>query len=159
MKILAILDADDTMWDVAEPIWDRGVREARGDVLILSDSAELRLRPEVRPGLNALKAKGVLLAVASHNLDLPDAGVKGALKTLGIADLFDFIMVRNSSDKNAMIRDICAALDVDLAKDKIFFTDDSEKHVANAKIIGVDAQIAEASIQRFFDAVLEAAGR
>jgi magnesium-dependent phosphatase-1 len=157
MKVLAILDADDTIWDVAEPIWDRGVREARGGLLILSDGAELRIRPEVGPGLRALKARGVLLAVASHNLDLPDAGVRGALKALGIHSLFDFIMVRDSSDKNTMIRDICAALDVDLAKDKIFFTDDSEKHVANAKIIGVDAQIAKGSIQGFFDAVLEAA--
>lgn len=159
MKILAILDADDTMWDVAEPIWDRGVREARGDLIILSDGAELRLRPEMRPGLKALKARGILLAVASHNLDLPDAGVKGALKALGIADLFDFVMVRNSSDKNAMIRDICAKLDVDLVTDKVFFTDDSGKHVENARRIGIHAQIAEASIQRFFGAVLEAAGR
>jgi magnesium-dependent phosphatase-1 len=159
MKILAILDADDTMWDVAEPIWDRGVREARGDLLILSDGAELRLRPEVRPGLRALKSRGVLLAMASHNLDLPDAGVTAAMEALKIADLFDHVMVRNSSDKNAMIRDICASLGVDLVKDKIFFTDDSEKHVGNAKKIGVEAQTAEASIQRFFDAVLEAASR
>ena len=65
-------------------------------------------------------------------------------------------MVRDSSDKNAMIRDICADLDVDLAKDKIFFTDDSEKHVANARKIGVEALIAESGIQSFFDAVLEA---
>jgi magnesium-dependent phosphatase-1 len=159
MKVLAILDADDTMWDVAEPIWDRGVREARGDLVILSDGAELRLRPEVRPGLGALKARGVLLAVASHNLDLPDAGVKGALKALGIHGLFDFIMVRNSSDKNAMICDICAKLDVDLVKDMVLFTDDSGKHVENARRIGVEAQIAGASIQSFFEAVLGAASR
>ena len=159
MKILAIFDADDTMWDVAEPIWDRGVREARGDLLILFDSTELRLRSEVRPGLRALKARGVLLAVASHNIDLPDAGVKGALEALKIADLFDQVMVRNSSDKNAMIRDICEALEVDLAKDKVFFTDDSEKHVANARKIGVKTILAEASIHNFFDVVLGAASK
>ncbi|MFH0816731.1 MAG: HAD hydrolase-like protein [Methanobacteriota archaeon] len=159
MKVLAVLDADDTMWDVAAPIWDRAVREARGDLLVLSDGAELRLRPEVRPGLMALKARGILLAVASHNLDLPEAGVKGALKALGIDDLFDFVMVRNSSDKNAMIGDICAKLDVDMVEDRVFFTDDSGRHVENARRIGADAQIAGASIQSFFDAVLEAASR
>ncbi len=156
MKVLAVLDADDTMWDVAEPIWDRAVREARGDVLVLSDGAELRLRPEVRPGLEALKARGVLTAVASHNLDSPDYGVRAALKALKIDNLFDFVVVRNSSDKNAMLADICARLGVDLAKDAVFFTDDSEKHVANAKRIGVRTHLAGNSIQPFFDAVLEA---
>jgi magnesium-dependent phosphatase-1 len=159
MKVLAVLDADDTMWDVAEPIWDRGVREARGDMLILSDGAELRLRPEVRPGLESLKARGVLVAVASHNIDLPDAGVRGALRALGIAGLFDCVIVRNSSDKNAMLSDICARLDVDLKDDAVFFTDDSEKHVSNALRIGVRAQVAGRCIQSFFDDVLGAAGK
>jgi magnesium-dependent phosphatase-1 len=157
MKLLAVFDADDTLWDVAEPIWDRAVREARGDVLILSDGAELRLRPEVRSGLDALKARGVLTAVASHNLDSPDYGVQAALRALKIDALFDYVMVRNSSDKNAMLADICARLGVDLAKDIVFFTDDSEKHIANALRMGVRAQVAEASIQPFFDMVLEVA--
>jgi magnesium-dependent phosphatase-1 len=159
MKVLAVLDADDTMWDVAEPIWDRGVREARGDLLVLSDGAELRLRPEVRPGLKALKAKGVLTAVASHNLDSPDYGVKAALKALNIDAYFDFVMVRNSSDKNAMLADICARLGVDLAKDIVFFADDSQKHVSNALRIGVRASLAGKSIGSYFESVLGAAGR
>jgi magnesium-dependent phosphatase-1 len=157
MKVLAVLDADDTMWDVAEPIWDRGVREARGDTLILSDGAELRLRPEVRPGLRALKAAGVLTAVASHNLDSPDYGVQAALKSLEIRGLFDTVVVRNSSDKNAMISDICSRLGVDLANDTVFFADDSPRHVSNALRLGVRATVAGPSIQAFFDEAVEAA--
>jgi magnesium-dependent phosphatase-1 len=159
VKILAVFDADDTLWDVAEPIWDRAVQEVLGDTLVLSDGSELHLRPEVKPGLNSLKVAGAMIALASHNLDSTEYGVRAALGALGLVELFDCVVVRDSSDKNAMISDICQRLGVDMAADRVFFTDDSDKHVLNARKLGVAAFVAGPSIQPFIDAVLEAARR
>lgn len=157
MKVLAVLDADNTMWDIDGPIWDAAIARFDGDLLVLADGREVRLRPEVRSGLKALKGRGVLTGVASHNIDSPELGARAALASFGILGMFDAVVVRDSPDKNAMLREICAGLDVSPGQDKVFFTDDHERHVVEARRMGITAFHAGPSIQQFFDAVLEAA--
>jgi len=157
MKVLAIFDADGTLWELDGAIWNATIVRHVGDLINLNDGRVLKLRQGVRGGLKALRNRGVYTAIASHNIDLPWCGVRAALAAFELTSHFDVIAIRNSSDKNAMIRDICTDLKVDPRKDKVFFIDDAGNHVENARKLGVDAHLAKGDIEDFLELVLEAA--
>ena len=108
MKIqLIVFDLDKTLWDhedasTLEPPYKR-IGE---DSIVDSHGRTLSLYPNVRNILKELKSRGLLLAIASWNLER----VGEILRILDIAKYFDVICIEPHPDKAKMLRKILMEL-------------------------------------------------
>ncbi len=114
MKLVAF-DGDNTLWQPLDGVnlSDRTPTDAEGwphftfapadsDSLLVvrDDGARFALRPEAREVLQALKSRGVLLAVVSWN---HEGNIQRILESFAVRDYFDYVVAEFHSNKDRML--------------------------------------------------------
>ncbi len=131
---LVVFDADGTLWEhndissLTPPF-----HKIDENTLADRNGAEIRLHPSVRELLNELKARGVIVSMASWNKPEP---VFEALRKFGIADYFAHPKVEFHPNKYEMIRKLLADLEAEgstVKPEEILYVDDQTWHIEKVR--------------------------
>ena len=131
---LVVFDADGTLWEHGDissltPPFD-SIDEG---VLVDRNGVELRLFPHVKELLEELKARGVIVSMASWNKPEP---VFEALRQFGIADYFAHPKVEFHPNKHKMMKKLLADLAAEgtaVKPEEILYVDDQTRHIEKVR--------------------------
>ncbi len=127
---LVIFDCDRTLWDHPNVTALRlPVRRVDDDTVEDADGARVRLRPGVREVLEDLRARGILISVASWNRPEP---VLAIFEALGLSGYFTRPKVEHHPYKEqtiARLLDELAGDGIVLRPEEVLFVDDRMMHL------------------------------
>lgn len=131
---LVVFDADGTLWEHSDissltPPFDK-IDE---NTLVDRNGIEIRLFSQVRELLDELKARGLIVSMASWNKPEP---VFEALRKFGITDYFTHPKVEFHPNKHEMMRKLLADLEAEgtaVKPEEILYVDDQTWHIEKVR--------------------------